>query len=127
MQAMSLGAPWLCFLLFDPIPGLIDVMASGLVQAMPLGALQSWPVPLPCCLHACPCGLCEIAHTRTHACSHRWVPSHPPHSTTQPNLTFPLSPAGPPHEQLVPESTPYPQVHRLYYELGRRCVLCLLC
>ncbi|KAI7840633.1 hypothetical protein COHA_005655 [Chlorella ohadii] len=29
---------------------------------------------------------------------------------------------GPPHEQLVPESTPYPQVHRLYYELGRRFV-----
>lgn len=29
---------------------------------------------------------------------------------------------GPPHEQLVPEGTPYPQVHRLYYELGRRFV-----
>lgn len=36
----------------------------------------------------------------------------------------PKHPAGPPHEQLVPEGTPCPQVHRLYYELGRRCVLC---
>ncbi|PRW50808.1 ATP-dependent DNA helicase 2 subunit KU80 [Chlorella sorokiniana] len=49
-----------------------------------------------------------------------WVPSEEQLEAAR-GLVLAMS-LGPPQEQLAPEGTPYPQVHRLYYELGRRFV-----